>query len=290
MRVLALVLGFFAVVVCGSMVNAEVPKTDAARKAAIQALTWREGELLELPSSRGTLKTPKGFDQLLGQNAVSLYEILNGVEAPRGTEAAIYDKKSTAIVFFQNISGGGFVRLDDWDQVDADAMLKSVSEKTEAANAKRKEVGISPIHVEKWLERPHLNRATNTVRWAFELTEDGSEPLVNSVALVLGRDGFEKLVWAGPKSALNDGLLNIALESFSFPVGGRYADYKDGDKVAEYGIAGLVASVLGAKFAAKVGLFAALAVLLKKFGVFIVIGAGAVVVWLWRVIGRKKQT
>jgi uncharacterized membrane-anchored protein len=52
----------------------------------------------------------------------------------------------------------------------------------------------------------------------------------------------------------------------------------------------LVASVLGAKFAAKVGLFAALAVLLKKFGVFIVIGAGAVVMWLWRVIGRKKQT
>ena len=90
-------------------------------------------------------------------------------------------------------------------------MLKSVSESTEAANVKRKEAGISAIHVGKWLERPQLNRTTNTVRWAFEVTDEGSEPLVNSVALVLGRDGFEKLVWAGPKSALSDGLLNIAL-------------------------------------------------------------------------------
>ena len=88
----------------------------------------------------------------------------------------------------------------------------------------------------------------------------------------------------------NRTFLSKLLESFSFPVGGRYSDFRDGDKVAEYGIAGLVASVLGAKFAAKVGLFAAEPVLLKKFGVFIVIGAGAVVVWLWRVIGRSKQT
>jgi hypothetical protein len=85
----------------------------------------------------------KGINQLLGIDASSLWEILNGVDAPPGTEAVIYESKTETLVFFQRL-GDGYVSLDDWNNVDADAMLKSVSENTEAANAKRQRTGISP--------------------------------------------------------------------------------------------------------------------------------------------------
>jgi uncharacterized membrane-anchored protein len=283
-KALLVVLVFSATFVCSAI--AKVPQNDNERDEALKALSWTDGQTLSLPKSRGTLKTPKGIDQLLGIDASSLWEILNGVEAPPGTEAVIYESKTEALVFFQRL-GDGYVSLDDWNDVDADAMLKSVSENTEAANAKRQGAGIAPLHVVGWLERPHLDRSTNTVRWAFE-AKSGDGALVNSIALVLARDGFEKLTWIGPKTAINDGLLKIAQGSFNFPSGGRYTDYVAGDKVAEYGIAGLVAAVLGAKTVAKLGILAAIAVFAKKFAVLLLLPFSAFVVWLRRLFASRK--
>jgi uncharacterized membrane-anchored protein len=283
-KALLVALLFSAAFVCSAI--AKVPQNDKERDDALKALSWTDGQTLSLPKSRGTLRTPKGIDQLLGIDASSLWEILNGVESPAGTEAVIYVSKTETLVFFQRL-GDGYVSLDDWDDVDADAMLKSVSENTEAANAKRQGTGISPLHVVGWLERPHLDRSTNTVQWAFEARSDDGA-LVNSIALVLARDGFEKLTWIGPKTAVNDGLLKIAQCGFNFPTGGRYTDHVAGDKVAEYGIAGLVAAVLGAKTVAKLGILAAIAVFAKKFAVLLLLPFSALFVWIRRLFASRK--
>lgn len=268
--------------------NAKVPQNEEERSAAVKSLTWRDGQTLTLPVSRGTLKAPDDIRQLLGADASSLWEILNAVEAPLGTEAALYDPQTQTLVFYQKIDDG-YVRLDDWNDIDADAMLKSVSETTEAGNAARRNAGLSALHVVGWLQRPQLDRGTNTVRWAFEARDEREGPLVNSVALVLGRDGFEKLTWIGNKDDAGKALLNVALSSFSFPAGGLYADFQPGDKVAEYGIAGLVAAVLGVKTAAKLGLLALLVVFAKKFGVFVLVPVVAVIAWLRRRYARQKN-
>jgi uncharacterized membrane-anchored protein len=274
-------LALFAAI---SMADAKPPQTDEEREKALQSLTWRDGELLTLPVSRATLKTPPGVRQLLGTDASTLWETLNGVNAPHGTEAALYDPKSEALVFYQKL-GDGYVKLDDWDEVDADAMLKAVTENTEADNGKRKVSGLPGVHVVGWLERPHLDRANNTVRWSFEARDEQSGPLVNSIALVLARDGFEKLVWIGPK---RDGgtadLLKVAQANFAFPVGARYGDFQSGDKVAEYGIAGLVAAVLGVKVATKLGLLALVVVFAKKLWFLVLVPLAIGWRWLKRLV------
>ena len=252
----------------GLTASAKVPHNQEERSAAIKSLTWRDGQALTLPFSHGTLKAPDDVRQLVGPDAVSLWEILNADDALSGIEAALYDPRDKALVFFQRL-GGGYVRLDDWNDVDADAMLKAVSEDTEEGNAKRRRAGLPAIRVVGWLERPRLDRETNSVQWAFEAIDDRDGPMVNSVALVLARDGFEKLTWIGKKDDESRRLLGIARSSFSFPAGGRYADFQPGDKIADYGVAGLVAAILGAKAAAKVGVLAGLVVLAKKFGVFL---------------------
>lgn len=273
-----------------SAAAAKPPQTEEERSAALDALTWRDGEVLALPLSRGTLQAPGGIDQLLGKDAATLWETLNGVDAPFGMEAALYDPDTEALVFFQKL-GSGYVKLDDWEEVDADAMLKAVSENTETDNARRKAAGLAAVHVVGWRERPHLDRATNTVRWSFEAHDEKNGELVNSIALVLARDGFEKLIWAGAKKdAGGNDLLKVAQASFAFPLGGRYGDFQAGDKVAEYGIAGLVASVLGAKVAAKLGLFAVIAVFAKKIGVFLLVPLFAIGAWVKRKLARNKAT
>lgn len=247
-----------------STAAAAPPKTEADRNAVLQSLKWRDGETLALPVSRAVLKAPEPIRQLAGNDAAALWEALNGVDAPPNVEAALYDPRSEALVFYQKL-GDGYVKLDDWGDVDADAMLRSVMENTEADNAARKAAGLPAVHVVGWLERPQLDRAGNTVRWSFEARDEKSGALVNSIALVLARDGFEKLIWVGPKTdAGTPELLKTALASFDFPAGDRYADFKTGDRVAEYGVAGLVAATLGAKVAAKLGILAVAAVFAKK--------------------------
>ncbi|MBS0546810.1 MAG: DUF2167 domain-containing protein [Proteobacteria bacterium] len=252
-----------------SIAFAAPPKTEQERETAIRALKWHEGRAVTLPISHAHLQAPATVQQLVGDDSGRLWEVLNAIDAPRGSEATLYDPATDTIVFYQKL-GDGYIRLDDWQDVDADALLKSVTDNTEANNVKRKEAGLSPVHVVGWLERPQLDRATNTVRWSFEASDEKQGRLVNKIALILGRDGFEKLTWVGTKETGAD-LLAIAQSSFSFADGGRYTDFQSGDKVAEYGIAGLVAAVLGAKVAAKLGLLAVLAVFAKKVGVFLLL-------------------
>jgi uncharacterized membrane-anchored protein len=267
--------------------GAKPPQNDQERAAAFHAWTWRDGETVTLPLSHGTLKAPPPLRQLVGADARSAYEVLNGIEAAPSIEAMLYDSQTKGIVQYEKL-GRGYIRIDDWHDLDADAMLKTLSEDTEAANAERKSAGIAALHVVGWLERPHLDRATNTVRWAVEARDEGVGPLVNSIALVLGRDGFEKLTWIGAKNDAQGEMLNVALASFSFPAGGRYADFQPGDKIADYGIASLVAAVVGVKMASKLGFFAALLVFAKKFGILLLIPIGLFAAWKKRLFSRKN--
>src|SRR5262249_37291698 len=66
--------------------------------------------------------------------------------------------------------------------------------------------------------------------------------------------GYTEFTWVGTidefrGSAGRPDLLNQALAIHSFDQGYRYEDFKDGDKIAAYGVAGLVATALGVKSA-----------------------------------------
>ncbi|HTR85713.1 MAG TPA: DUF2167 domain-containing protein [Reyranella sp.] len=253
-----------------SAATAKPPQTEEERAQAMRGVVWRDGQELSLPVSHGRLQAPAAYKQLLGPDAATLWEVLNGIAAPMGTEAALYDPVTHAVIFFQKL-GDGYVKLDDWDELDADALLKGVTDNTEADNAKRQGSGIPPVHVVGWLERPQLDRAASTVRWSFETSESG-RPAVNSIALVLARDGFEKIVWVGDRQyAMNNDFLRAAQANFDFVAGGRYVDHQSSDKVAEYGIATLVASVLGVKVAAKLGFLAIALAFLKKGFVLVLV-------------------
>ena len=79
------------------------------------------------------------------------------------------------------------------------------------------------------------------------------------------------------------------LRAHSFDPGYRYSDHQSGDRVALYGIAGLVAAVAGAK-AVKVAAGVGLAVILKKFGAIAFAAVAAALFRLKNVFRRKPGT
>ena len=239
--VIAFCLGFL---VLSSAAIARLPETSKERADTDKALKWRDGETLKLPLSGATLTAPAPVRQLAGSDAKRVWTAVSRGTAPAGVEALLHDTRTGEMVVFQNV-GRGYVRFDDWDTLDLDAVLSSVAESTQAGNIGRRRAGLPGVHIVGWLEPPTLDRSTNSVRWAIQASTDDGHPVTSSMALVFGRGGFEKLIWGGNSmSASRRNLLKIAQSGLSFRPGGRYTDFQVGDKLSDYGVAATIAAIL----------------------------------------------
>ena len=223
------------------------------------------GQLGELAA----VEVPEGFvfagaedTQLimkLGGNAVSGGEL--GYLSPNREE-----NRWTALFEFED---SGYVKDDDKDEIDADAILKSFTEGTEQSNARRRELGIPELHVTGWAEAPRYDEENNNLVWALKAVSDGKD-VVNYHTKLLGRTGVMSVVLITDPALLATVMPEYKkmLASFRYVDGQRYADWRQGDRVAEYGLMGLM-GVGVAALAAKTGL-------LSKLWKFIAIGVVAV--------------
>lgn len=160
----------------------------------------------------------------------------------------------------------GYIKDDDKDKINADALLKSMQRGTEQSNKYRKERGIPPIHLAGWYSEPYYDSLTNNLTWttliASEGDEEGNEGVNHNIRL-LGRYGYMSVVLVADRSSFASFKPEIdnLVSNFSFKKGKSYAEYVKGDKVAKYGLTALIAGGAGA-VAAKAGIFKILA----KFG------------------------
>jgi uncharacterized membrane-anchored protein len=264
MRIIASLCLAFACVLTAVPAGADqgpYPKTEEEIEAAYDRLNWQTSfGAYKLPKSHAVIQLRSGQALLLGADAERYSWLTSGIEFP-GTEAVLtYNSSSASSDVYFEWREEGYISDSDWADVDADQLLEEYRAGTEAANDERVANGFKPMQVAGWLEPPHYDKSTHTVTYAIELKdEDGS--WANAFALRLGRAGYTEFTWVGSVGLFQGAggrpaLLNEALASHAFEEGYRYADYKEGDKVAAYGIAGLVAAAMGAKFGK--GLIAAL--------------------------------
>lgn len=159
----------------------------------------------------------------------------------------------------------GYVKDDE--EVDAEELLESMREGNEQANAERKERGFKPLTLDGWSDPPRYDKARHHLVWALVVSDpDGKS--VNYNTRILGRRGFVSvnLVTDPGQLAGFKQHATALLGGTHFANGARYEDFNAAtDKVAEYGLAGLVAAGagLGAAKLVKLGLLA-------KFSKFIV--------------------
>jgi len=252
-----LVAGFWLAVACVFAVapvaadQGPYPKTEEEIKAAYDALQWHSGPgSYKLPASHAVIQLPSDRTLLLGADAERYSWLASGTEFP-GTEAVLTYDSGNVEVYYE-WRDEGYITDSDWEEVDPDKLLAQYRDGTESANDERVANGFEPMHVVGWLEAPHYDKSTRTVTYAMEL-KDKNGSWANAFALRLGRAGYTEFTWVGSIGLFRGAagrpvLLNQALASHNYEDGYRYQDFKEGDKVAAYGIAGLVAAALGAKF------------------------------------------
>ncbi|NVE01506.1 DUF2167 domain-containing protein [Massilia sp. BJB1822] len=183
----------------------------------------------------------------------------------------------------------GHVKDDDADSIDYAKLLKEMQEGIEEANAERKKQGYHAMHLRGWAEQPSYDKASHKLYWAKELSNDtDSQNSLNYNIRVLGREGVLVLnAVAGMEQIKAVKAEMQKVTAFTdFTAGNRYADFNAStDKVAEYGLAALVAGGV----AGKLGLFGKLLALLVAFKKLIFVGAAALVAGIAKFFGRKRS-
>lgn len=181
--------------------------------------------------------------------------------------------------------------VDDADaaDIDYDEMLEEMKAGTEAGNKERERAGYGTVHLIGWAERPHYDAATRKLYWAKELNFGGSERnTLNYDVRVLGREGVLSMNAVASIDQLSQVKTEMRplIEVAELNPGYRYADFDAStDRVAEYGLAALIAGGI----AGKLGLFAKIGAFLLAFKKFIFIGIAALGGFFWNLFKKKKD-
>lgn len=255
------------------------------------SLDRRQGEIV-LPNGVATLNVPETFYYLGPEDAekvlVEVWGNMPGAGADTlgmlfPAEWTPFDDEAWGVTV--EYEEDGYVSDADADKIDYDALLSEMQESTREASRERVAQGYEPIELLGWASRPYYDKDSHKLYWAKELKFEGEpDNTLNYNIRVLGRKGVLVLNFIAGMDQKNtiDANLDTVLALAEFNSGSRYADFNpDIDKVAAYGIGALVAG----KVAAKAGLFAALLIFMKKFGV---IAAGGIAVLFGKMFRRKQ--
>src|SRR5262249_35920581 len=149
--------------------------------------------------------------------------------------------------------------VKDDETVGAAGPLQTIPQGAEEGNKGRGGGGMKPFFVDDWSEPPHYDRAAHHLVWALDLHDDESTT-VNFNTRILGRRGVVSinLVTAPEDLARDKHHAAALLEATTFDPGARYSDFDPrSDKVAEFGLVGLILGGVGVAKLAKVGILAA---------------------------------
>lgn len=248
-------------------------------KKGPQDITLAGQAVLHLPDGKVFIPQPQAAAVMRAMGNPGSYADLEGLIFPTGQQGWF------AVLRFEK---SGYIKDDDAKEWNADDLLKSYREGTEASNEERVKMGVPALEITGWAEKPSYAADSHRLVWAMSSHSKGApageEQGVNYNTYALGREGYMSLNLVTDLKDLgaHKTEAQALLAALEFSEGKRYADFNAStDHVAEYGLAALVLGV-GAK---KLGFFAVALAFLAKFAkviIFGLAGAGALIAKFWK--------
>lgn len=204
-----------------------------------EGVKWQKGPSVGQLGDAAQVKVPEGY-VFAGANDTRIIMEANrnpitgremGFVAPAG-------ENWFAVFEFDDV---GYVKDDEKDTLDGDALLESIKKGTEEGNKERLRRGWPIMTITGWEQPPHYTEFTHHLEWAVRAQSEGL-PVINHNTRLLGRGGVMEVTLVTDPSTLAETLpkFKTMLEGFEFNQGHRYAEFRAGDKTAAYGLTGLI--------------------------------------------------
>lgn len=248
---------------------------DQERASRFQSIPWEAGPTMGNLGEQAEVRVPEGCQFTQAPGARTFMELTEN--PPSGAERGVVicadrARDSYWFVVF-SYSAMGYVKDDEKDQLDADKILASLREGTEEGNRERRSRGWETITLEGWVRPPYYDSQTNNLTWSTTVAGETGGKSVNHSVRLLGRGGVMNadLVMDPDQVTTAMPMFDGIVAGYGYKTGHSYAEWRQGDKVAKYGLTALIAGGAGV-IAAKTGLLGKLWKLLVAAGAALVIG------------------
>ena len=267
-------------------VTALIKSLDSINKT----FTYQHGKI-QLGNNLATLTIPEGFKYL---DAVQSKKVLEDVwgNPPQETLGLLFHEDEDPVGFKLTYAveiqyeEDGYISDDDAKDIDYSGMLTDMQKDIKESNPERIKQGYPMIELVDWAAPPYYDEVSKKLYWAKEMKFDNAEEnTLNYNIRILGRKGYLMLNAIGDMDVLAkfDKNKDKIIASVEFNEGNKYSDFDSStDKIAAYGIGGLIAG----KVLAKAGFFA----VILKFGKIILLAIAAFFGKFRKMIfGSKKE-
>ena len=246
----------------------------------VNSLDWKTEGSGTL-GSIAALKVPAGYRFTGGPGTITLMKAYGNLTSndELGYISPL-DMKWFAVFEFDPC---GYVKDDEKDKLDANKILEQLKAGQEAANKELSKRGMATLQVVGWQTPPFYNPQTRNLEWAVRIRSSDGGDVVNYKTKLLGRRGVMDVVLVCDETQMAEVVpaYQEVLKGFAFNKEESYAAFSKGDKIAEYGLTGLIVGG-GLLVAAKSGLLA-------KLWKPIVVGIVAIGAFLKRIFVGKTN-
>jgi uncharacterized membrane-anchored protein len=242
----------FALLLPASVPAAEEPSAARSEyQQALSKLNWVRGPAKADLFGKASIQVPEGYVFLNPADTAKFMTLNQNLSGEREYLLAPDDLHWFGVFSF---SDDGYVKDDE--KIDASGILSSIKENTEEANKERRNKGWGQMHITGWKIPPYYDPETKRLEWAIDANDDNGSAVVNFNTRILGRGGVTSAVLVADPGTLDKAVVEFkqSIKAYDYNAGERYAEYKPGDKVAEYGLAALVGGGAAA-VAVKTGLW-----------------------------------
>lgn len=280
-------LGTVAVLTVAFELPVSAAPTESEKKDL--GIKWQEGPSTAELQQTASVKVPEGYKFADGASTRRMMQALGEPSSGREMGLMVPTAEDANWSVFFEFSPDGYVKDDDKDKLDADKLLKAITQGNDRANQERKRMGNPPLNIVGWEQKPNYDPVTHNLEWAIR-AESMGRPILNYNTRLLGRRGVMQVVLVCDPDELSATLPKFKdlLSGYSYQQGETYAEYRPGDKVAKYGLAALITGGAVA-VAAKTGLLAAVVLFFKKAWKLLVIGLIAILGVIKKLFGRASS-
>ena len=252
------------------------------QNAIIESLDWINGPKFVNVGLNASFNVPEGYVFLNPQDTATLMEL---IQNPKSLNEYFFGPNDMHWFGLFSYEDTGYVKDDE--KIDASSLLESLKAGTEAGNKIRIQKGWPTMTILGWKYKPFYDPQTKRLDWAIDGISD-NVPVINYNTRILGRSGVTSVTLVtGPDNLQADVAdFKNTVDNYQFNSDNQYSAFKEGDKIAEYGLMALIAGGAAA-VATKKGFFAVIAASLAAFWKLIAVGFIALLAGIGKFFGKK---
>jgi len=228
----------------------------AARQRFIDSIDWKTEGAGRL-GGMATLAVPGGYRFTGSAGTIKMMKAYGNLT--NGSELGFISTLDLDWFAVFEFEACGYVKDDEKNKLDATEILKQLRAGEEKANQELTKRGMPTQKVVGWQTPPFYNPQTNNLEWAIRVRSSDGGECINYKTKLLGRRGVMDVVLVCDEGQLSTVIPQYQelLKGFAYQKEESYAAFSKGDKIASYGLTGLIVGG-GLLAAAKTGLLAKL--------------------------------